>query len=166
MAIHGSTATVRAQTPQSAAFRAAWDYIGTLLDAGSAVHRRVGGLARGESQKHELGAGVFAIEQAYDSKPRAEAFFESHRKYVDIQVVVAGEEAMEVIDAAHASVREPYQAERDLIVYHDAPNASRLHLQAGAAAVFFPADVHMPSLRAGDAAVLVRKVVLKVPVEG
>jgi beta-galactosidase beta subunit len=31
-------------------------------------------------------------------------------------------------------------------------------------AVYFPADVHQPSLRAGEAAVLVRKTVVKVPV--
>ena len=166
MAIIGSVATVREQAPRTPAFAAAWSYIKELLRSGSAVHARLGALARGESQKHDLANGVFVIEQAYDTKPRAEGFFESHRKYIDIQVIVAGCETMEVVDVARATVRQPYYEERDLIVYEDAADASAMRLTAGEAAIFFPADVHMPSLRLGAEAALVRKSVLKVPVNG
>ncbi len=165
MAIIGSVETVRGQTPRTPAFAVAWTYIEQLLRPGSALNARIGALAAGDSQKHDLGAGVFAIEQAYQTKPRAEGFFESHRKYLDIQVVVAGRETMELADLSRAKVRQPYQEERDLITYEDVVDASLLRVVAGEAAVFYPPDVHMPSLRLGDAAVLVRKSVLKVPVQ-
>lgn len=164
MAIFGSLATVRAQAPAGPAFAAAWNYLDELRRDGSDVGKRIRAFERGASQKHELAAGVFAIEQVYDTKPRSEGFFESHRRYIDIQVIVAGEEIMEVADAGRAAVRQPYQDARDLIEYHDVPAASKLTFRAGEAAIFFPVDVHMPSLRAGTEPALVRKVVLKVPV--
>ncbi len=166
MALFGSVETVRAQAPRTPAFATAWKYVEELLKPGSAVAQRITALKRGDSEKHELGDGVIAIEQAYDTKPRGEGFFESHRKYIDIQVLVAGEEALEVADVVRASVREPYAEPRDLIVYTDIANASALRLRAGEVGVFFPTDVHMPSLRSGETPVFVRKSVLKLPVGG
>ena len=164
MALFGSVETVREQSPGTPAFAVAWKYIDDVMRAGSTVHTRVMTLAAGDSQKNELDGGVFAIEQAYETKARADGFFESHRKYIDIQLVIAGAETMEVADIARAVVRREYQEDRDLIVYDDCPDASLLRLEAGEAAVFFPNDVHMPSLRTRMNAVFVRKVVLKVPV--
>lgn len=164
MALFGSVETVRAQAPQSSAFATAWAYVEQLLRPGSAVHSRLAALAEGVSQRHELEHGVFAIEQAYRTKPRADGFFESHRKYIDIQVIVAGEEVMEVVDAGRAAVRDGYNEERDYTVWNDVAKASPLRVLAGEATIFFPADVHMPSLRVGEQPVLVRKSVLKVPV--
>ena len=164
MALFGSIETVRAQAPQSLAFATAWAYVEQLLRSGSAVHGRVAGLGEGVSQRHELDHGVFAIEQAYRTKRRPDGFFESHRKYIDIQVIVAGEEVMEVVDAGRATVREAYNAERDYTVWNDVASASSLRVLEGEATIFFPVDVHMPSLQLGAAPVLVRKSVLKVPV--
>lgn len=166
MAIIGSIETVRAHAPRTPAFAAAWKYIGELQQPGSAVQQRIARLVAGGSQKHELGDGVFVIEQAYATKPRPEGFFEAHRKYIDLQVIVSGHEVMEVVDVTRATVKEPLVEQRDLIVYHDAPAASILHVRAGEAAIFFPVDVHMPSIRDGAEAVLVHKAVLKVPVNG
>ena len=122
------------------------------------------GIPKGESKKIELPGGVFAIEQVYETKPRAEGFFESHRKYIDVQVVVEGEETMELVEASRIAVKDAYQPERDVVIYADHAGASALRAVAGHAAIFFPVDVHMPSLRTGTAPVLVRKTVVKVPV--
>ena len=53
---------------------------------------------------------------------------------------------------------------RDLIIYEDNTEASHLRVYAGSAAVFFPSDAHMPTLRVRNDAVHVRKCVVKVPV--
>lgn len=164
MALFGSVETVRAQSPSNPAFAVAWAYVEELLRPNSAIAQRVAALGNGESKKHELGAGAFTIEQVYDTKPRSDGFFESHRKYIDIQVVVSGVEIMEVADLGRATVRQPYLEERDLIAYNDISTASALRVSAGEAAVFFPVDVHMPSLRAGATSTLVRKAVVKLPV--
>ena len=164
MSFFGSLATVRSQAPQTRGFETAFAYLEEVMRTGSTGRRRLEGMAPGESRQVELGAGVFAIEQVYESKPRAEGFFESHRKYIDVQAVVEGVELMEATDVARLSIRTPYVPERDVIIYDDASGPSVLYIRAGDAAVFYPADAHMPSLRPGDSPGLVRKSVVKVPV--
>lgn len=164
MALYGSFKTVRAQAPQTPGFVRAFAYVADLLKAGSAAEQRVNALEAGESHRTELGEGVFAIEQVYETKLRSAGFFESHQKYIDVQVVIEGEEAMELADISRTTVVEPYLPERDLIVHGDETHASILRVKAGEVAVFYPADVHLPSLQVDGKPLLVRKAVVKVPV--
>jgi len=165
MAIVGSYATVRAQAPKNEKFAAAFAYVDDLLNPDSPARARLRALPVGGSCRVELGAGVFAIEQVYATKARADGFFESHRRNLDLQVVVEGEETMELVDAARIAVKDAFNPERDLVTYQDTPDATRLTVPAGDAAVFFPADVHMPSLRRGPDATVVRKTVVKIAVD-
>jgi len=161
MAVFGSLSAVRAQLAHDPRFTAVFAYVAEALDAASAVRKRIGGVAIGTTERIELAGGAFALEQAYLSKPRAEVFLESHRKYIDVQAVVAGGEIQEVVDIARMTVDAPYNAERDLIKYLDFRDTSLLSARAGLVAVFFPVDGHIS--RAIDQPVLVRKVVVKVP---
>src|SRR4051812_48763738 len=147
MALYGSIATLREQAPRMPGFATAFAYAEELLRPGSPVQARIRAIASGDVQKTELAGGAFVVEQVYESKLRADGFFESHRKYIDVQVVFEGEELMEVADIAQMSVRQPYHAERDVIIYDDNTSASMLRVYPGQAAIFFPADVHMPTLR-------------------
>jgi YhcH/YjgK/YiaL family protein len=164
MALFGQIPLVKKQITLSAGFVTAFDYVTEILAAGSPARQRIDGLAAGTSAKHELAGGVFAIEQVYYTKPRAEGFFESHKKYIDLQVIIEGGEQMEVADISHLTVSEPYQAQQDLIKYADTTTASILKLAGGAAAVFYPTDGHLTTLRLDGISQLVRKTVLKVPV--
>lgn len=154
---------MRAQLAADSRFAGALAYAAEVLDAGSQAHARLAAVGVGETVRVELSGGAFALEQAYTTKPRAEGFFESHRKYIDVQLIVAGEELMQVEDVARLVVDAPYVAERDLTKYADAAISSHLAMRAGDAAVFFPEDGHMPSLQ-WRGPVLVRKSVVKVPV--
>ncbi|QYM79953.1 YhcH/YjgK/YiaL family protein [Horticoccus luteus] len=165
MALFGSRATLRDQTAdRPEAFAAAFSYLEEVFRPGSPAAARLAALAAGETKRVELSDGAFALEQAYWTKAREDGFFESHRRYIDVQVVVAGHEAMEVVDLSRVEQTAPYDAERDFIKHGEQVQASRLMLGEGEAAVFFPADVHMPSLRSGADPQLVRKSVVKVPV--
>lgn len=166
MAVFGSFPTVRVQAPQSDRFAAAFAYLEEVFRAGSAASQRLKAIEVGATQRVELPAGAFALEQAYVSKARSEGFFESHRKFVDVQVIVAGAEWIEVADRERCVVRRAYQEDRDLIVYEDVPAAARLCLRAGDAAIFFPVDVHMPGLHGDSGGAVVRKTVIKVPADG
>ena len=162
MAFFGSLSTVRAQLALDPRFKAALDYIAQALQTDSAVRRRIDAVAVGVTERTELAGGSFALDQAYLSKPRAEAFLESHIKYIDVQAVMAGEEIQEVVDIARMTVDAPYNSERDLIKYHDFRDTSLLSAREGLVAVFYPVDGHIS--RATGPAVLVRKTVVKVPV--
>lgn len=162
MAIFGAFQEVKAEV-KDPRFAAALAYVAECLQAGSEAQARIGRIAAGVTERLDLAGGAFALEQAYVPKARAEGFFESHRKYIDVQVIVAGEEQMEVEDVARLVVTEDCTPERDLIKYADTATASILRLRAGDVAFFFPADGHMPSLHWRGAG-LVRKTVVKVPV--
>jgi biofilm protein TabA len=164
MAIYGSVASVRAQAPRTPGFAAAFAYVDELLRAGSEVQKRVKAIASGDTEKVDLADGLFAIEQAYETHLRADGFFESHKKYIDVQTVFEGEELMEVADISRMTVKQPYNEKRDLIIYDDSTDAALLRVFAGQTAVFFPTDVHMPTMRIRAAGVLVRKCVVKIPV--
>jgi YhcH/YjgK/YiaL family protein len=163
MAIFGSFPTVSAQLVTDARFAAAQKYVADLLDPQSAAHHRIKQIAAGTSQRIELAGGAYAMEQVYLTKTRPEGFFESHRKYIDVQVIVEGEEVMEVEEISRLAVSEAFNEKRDLIKYGDTARASRLNFRPGDAGVYFPEDGHMPGLQVAGA-VLVRKTVVKVPV--
>jgi biofilm protein TabA len=164
MAVFGTLDTLRAQLARPEYFAAAFAYAAEALRPGGAARERIGKIAVGASERIELAGGVFAIEQVYLTRLRSEGRWESHRAYIDVQVVVEGEELMEVADAARLSVAEDFRPAKDLIFYRPIDGASLLRARAGEAAVFFPADAHLPSLRVGASAALVRKTVVKVPV--
>lgn len=164
MALFGSAATVRVQASPTQVFATAFSYLDDVFAERSAAAARISRITLGETHRVELGGGVFALEQAYRSKARPDGFFESHRNYIDLQVVVEGEEWMEVIDLQRALVREDYDPQRDLVVYRDS-QGSKLRIGKGDAAVFYPADVHMPGLCGAAGPELVRKTVVKIPVQ-
>ncbi len=164
MSLLGSLDAIRAQVPKTEGFAIALTYLDELFRPGSPVNLRMKGLALDDSAKMELADGVFVIEQAYPTRLRADGFFESHRKFIDVQAIFEGEELMEVADLARMTVKQPYNEKRDLVIYEDSTQASLLRVYTGQAAVFFPCDVHMPTLRLRTAAMNVRKSVVKIPV--
>jgi len=163
MAIFGSVSTVRAQTAHLTWLQPAFIYIDEISKPETAAHRKLMSLAPGETFRRELIGGIFGLEQTYLTKPRAEATYETHRKYVDVQVVFEGEEFMEVADATGMTVRDAYNPDRDATFYHDVTYGNVLRLRKGEAAVYFPADAHKGNVQVAGP-LLVRKVVVKVPV--
>jgi biofilm protein TabA len=164
MAIFGTLDTLRAQLARPEHFAATLAYVTEALRPDSAVQARIGRIAVGTTERVELAGGAFALEQVYLAKPRTDVRWESHCAHIDVQVVVAGEELIEVGDIAHLTVVEDLRPGKDVIFYRPFDGGSVLRVRAGAAAVFFPSDAHLPSLRPGAAATLVRKTVIKVPV--
>jgi YhcH/YjgK/YiaL family protein len=162
MALFGPLSVVRHQCAR-AEFHAAFAYAGEALKPGSAAHARIMALATGSTHREELPGGAHAIEMAYQTKTRPEGFFETHGRFIDLQVVVSGEELMEVDCADRLAVAQPYDEARDFTKHADSDSPSVLRIRPGDVAVFWPADAHMPSLAINQPS-LVRKTVIKVPI--
>ena len=111
-----------------------------------------------------LGDDCFALVQGYTTKPHAEAEFEAHRTYADIQLILAGEETLLWSPIENIGpVTKPYVAERDIAFFASPAQSTPLNLRAGEFAIFFPEDAHAPGVQThGPCAV--RKVVVKVRV--
>lgn len=164
MAIFGSLATVRSQLADRPSFRRALAYVEDVLRPGSEANRRLQAVALGATERVELGDGVFALEQVYIAKPREAGRWEGHQVYIDMQVIVEGDELMEATEVARLAVDEDFTPARDLLFFKGYADGSVLRMRAGELAVFYPVDAHRPSLASGEPAALVRKTVVKVPV--
>ncbi len=163
MALFGPLAVIRARCDRWPEFRAAFAYAADALTPGSSARLRLESLEEGATNRVELPAGAYAIEMAYRTKARAEGFLETHRRFIDVQVVVAGEEFMDVAAAPGLGTVRAYNPDRDFAELEASPAASALRIRAGEVAVFWPEDAHQPTIAAGAPA-LVRKTVIKVPV--
>jgi len=108
------------------------------------------------------GDRLVSIVQHYRTKPLAEAIWEAHRQYVDVQYLVQGAERI-----GYASLRddvpakEPYDASKDAVFYD--VRGDFFELRAGEFAIFTPRDIHAPGLAVtpSEASAMIHKVVVK-----
>jgi YhcH/YjgK/YiaL family protein len=108
------------------------------------------------------GDNCFALVQSYTTRPLAQAKFEAHRKYIDIQFIQAGRETMLWSPlAALTQVTEPYAAGKDVAFFANPSQWTPINLCAGQFAIFFPEDGHAPGLECGGP-VAIRKTVIKI----
>jgi biofilm protein TabA len=92
--------------------------------------------------------------------------FETHRMYIDIQMIIQGVELLLVSENDGYTNTVPYDSERD-IEYWD---GNRTHFQniilsPSIAVILFPWDVHKPGIIITHKPAEVRKLVLKVALE-
>ena len=109
------------------------------------------------------GREVYAMVQSYTSRPVTDSpRFEAHRKYLDIQYLVSGTEAMGWAPLEQLEVNMPYNAEKDVML-GTVPAAARtlVPFTAGYAILLYPSDAHGPGLAAGEPEPIV-KIVVKV----
>ena len=112
--------------------------------------------------RYELdGDRLYAMVQAYDTKLPENARFEAHRRYIDIQYIISGVEAMKFANIGKMEVSVPYDEAKDCAFYRDNVQAAVAVLGAGEYAIFFPQDIHMPGV-APERPSAVKKIVVKV----
>jgi len=104
------------------------------------------------------GDSVYASVSLGPGKGESEARLEAHRRYIDIQYVVRGDERMgwrHLTDCHHIMV--PYETKTDVEFYEDRP-ATWVDVPPGTFVIFFPSDAHAPMVSADP----ILKVVVKV----
>ncbi len=103
---------------------------------------------------------IFAVVGKDPARTAEEARLEAHRKYIDIQYVVAGTDHMGWKNCARCDDPvDEYDDEKDIIFYNNTPDLW-VAVPAGAFVVFFPEDAHAPLVGEG----MIHKVVVKVAV--
>lgn len=103
---------------------------------------------------------IFAIVQEYDTKEEKDCVLEGHHKYIDIQYVIQGVENMGFVPLTNQVVVEE-NLEKDYTFYQG--ETSMLRVEEGMFTLFFPEDLHRPSVKAGQIS-KVKKVVVKVKI--
>jgi biofilm protein TabA len=163
MALLGTSSSLRNQLARPDHFAAAFAYVEEAGRTGTTAHQLLFAQKAGETGRIDLPGGAFALPQTYLTKQRSEGKWETHRAYIDVQAVFAGEEFMEVADRGRLTLAEDLTPGRDVIFYAPFDQGSALRLSPGGVAIYFPTDAHMGGLAVAEPT-LVRKVVVKVPV--
>jgi biofilm protein TabA len=108
-----------------------------------------------------VGDELFAIVEQVPAKTKEMAKLEAHRKYIDIQLVLDGDETMGWKPLADClNPVSEHSDEKDIRFFHDAP-ASWVAVPPEHFCIFFPEDAHAPLVGSGQ----VRKVIFKVAVQ-
>ena len=111
----------------------------------------------------ELGNGVRASVQHYDTAPAEQLKYETHEKFFDIQFLVDGIELLGCCSRTGLKEAGPYDADGDVTFYGDPEIDGSVLLRTGDYVIFAPEDAHKPRIAAG-APMAVKKIVIKVPV--
>jgi len=94
--------------------------------------------------KHQIhGDDLFIIISEYTTKPKSESQYEAHRKYIDIQILIKGEENIYWLPVDGLNVSKEYSEETDAALFEEA-SGSLICMERGYFALFFPKDAHMP----------------------
>ncbi len=123
---------------------------------------RQDGLAELPADRYEIdGDRLFCMISKDTGRSRSEAKLEAHRKYVDIQYVIAGMDDMGFRPTSDCKlVDTSYDADKDIGFFNDQPK-SWTPVSAGSFVIFFPQDAHAPLIGSGE----IHKAVLKIAVE-
>jgi len=104
---------------------------------------------------------VYATVTEDPTKDFDKTQWESHRKYIDLQCVITGEESMGKYPVANATVTKPYDEAKDVANY--SAEGTIYPIPAGTFIIFFPSDAHRPNITPGGNKV-VKKIVIKIRV--
>lgn len=111
----------------------------------------------------QLSPRVKAIVSEYETKKVNEYGYEAHKKFIDIQCVLKGEEKVCCLPIEKLKETKPYSEEIDAAFYDANTQTQEMIIGNGYFAIFFPQDGHMPQLCV-DEPQLVKKVVVKVEI--
>lgn len=110
---------------------------------------------------YQISPRVKAIVSEYETKVKNEVGYEAHRKNIDIQYLLKGEERVACLPLEKLKETKPYSEEKDAAFFTASTKPIEMTLGDGFFAIFFPQDGHMPQLSV-DRQMMVKKVVVKV----
>ena len=114
-----------------------------------------------ETGKYEIeGDEIFALVSEYQTKHARDEKLEAHKKYIDVQYIVSGAELMGCSTFTGQQPSKEYDESRDFMLYDEQPDFF-VKVTAGMFTIFYPTDLHMPSIEVGEPSAI-KKVVMKV----
>lgn len=117
-----------------------------------------------EVGKYTVNEDFYYSIQEYETKLIENCKLESHQKYVDIQIVIYGEEAIDIAPVVELEPLTEYNPEKDAAFWKTADVMERIELKNGSYAVFLPRTGHKPGIAINDQPTNVKKCVGKVRV--
>lgn len=116
-----------------------------------------------ENKKYFLKKGIYLVVQEYYTQSPGKKKPEQHQKYIDLHLVLSGEEKIGIsFDYPENVVALPYHSETDTTLYQTVAKEMEITISSGMYCLFYPTDIHRPGCYAQKGG-KVRKVVVKIP---
>lgn len=109
--------------------------------------------------KTEIDDFMFINVFEYVADNKVGDFYEGHKEYLDIHIVLKGKEKIAGLDIQKGILRGQFDEENDFGLY-DGESEYEVVLEEGLCLIVFPEDLHEPKVHINDE--LIRKVVVKV----
>ena len=103
------------------------------------------------------GDDIYMTVMEVEAHPQEGAKLEYHRRYIDLQMVLSGQEIMGWTATADLPADTPFDTEKDYALL-TAPVSAWFPVAPGRFAIFFPGDAHAPCCGQGK----IRKAVMKI----
>ncbi|MHB8065061.1 MAG: YhcH/YjgK/YiaL family protein [Ruminiclostridium sp.] len=87
---------------------------------------------------------IFALVQQYETKESEDLKWESHSKYLDVQFILEGEEAIGYAPIEALTLEGGFAEENDIAFYNGPRAYTNITLSAGMFAIFYPGEGHLP----------------------
>lgn len=116
--------------------------------------------------RYDITEKIYANVEVYQTKSELECTLEAHRKFIDIQLLLCGEERINFIDIDGLKVVKNYDCKKDILFFkRPKTELNKLYLNGTNFAIFYPNDAHAPQITTFGLQSNVKKVVIKIPVE-
>ena len=114
--------------------------------------------------RHEIdGDMIYANVQSYETRSLHDSKVEIHREYIDIQVIIRGQEVIFYNDISTLKKDGKFNAQKDFGLFErNMKTAIPLPMTSGVFAMFFPEEGHMPGVNFTEITEPVRKIVIKI----
>lgn len=114
---------------------------------------------------YEIDDEAYANIDVYETKEYDICFPEAHKRYIDIQMLLSGEERLDFANISELSIKDEYDEERDIMFFHNPEKMNTLYLKKGYFALLYPTDAHKPQIKSSENSQTVKKVVVKIAVK-
>lgn len=112
-----------------------------------------------EIKKHTINNSDYANVETYLTKQHTDCYYEAHRVYADIQILLSGRERIDFADKSKLVTKTEYKPDIEFFE-NSVPENSSVYLDETNFAIIFPNEAHKPQMQS-DKQLQVKKVVVK-----
>lgn len=117
-----------------------------------------------ETGKHLIdGEDIFVLVQSYTTKENLLCYFESHKRYVDIQFIVSGVEKMSWFPIERLTLTEDDLANSDKALYKEDSIGNDFIVNEGQFVIFYPEDGHKACIAVEEPCLVKKNSVKSIP---
>ena len=109
------------------------------------------------------GDDLYYVVDEYCTRPVEKCRFETHKKYIDVQLMLSGREIVGYCPDDALTTQTPYDEQKDIEFFDVPKQYAEIDFCQGVLCVFWPQDGHMPGCAAEPTNI--RKIVVKIRID-